>query len=161
MLGAYAVGKTSLVRQYVYSIFSGKYQTTIGVKIDQKRLQIDGETIDLILWDLAGEEDSIDVRSSYLHGSSGAVLVADGTRGETLDVAFDLKRRLDAKVGQVPVVLLVNKSDLAGSWDIDRDRLEQLSASGWTLFETSAKDGTNVNLAFQTLALEISQGAVS
>jgi len=158
MLGAYAVGKTSLVRQFVYSIFSGKYQTTIGVKIDKKQLQIDQQQVDLILWDLAGEEESINVRSSYLRGSAGAVLVADGTRGETLDVAFDLKHRLVAEVGEVPLVLLVNKSDLADSWDIDRGRLQQLVNAGWALFETSARDGSNVNRAYQALALELCRG---
>ena len=105
MLGAYAVGKTSLVRHYVFSIFSGKYQATIGVKIDKKQLQIDDQVVDLILWDLAGEDESFNVRSSYLRGSAGTVLVADGTRGETLDVVFDLKQKLDAEVGEVPVVL--------------------------------------------------------
>jgi len=159
MLGAYAVGKTSLVRQYVYSIFSGKYQTTIGVKLDRKTLQIDDQVIDLILWDLAGEEESINVRSSYLRGSAGAMLVADGTRGETLDVAFDLKRKLNVEVGDVPIVLLVNKSDLADSWDIDRTRLAELKADGWFVFETSAKDGTSVNRAYQALAQELCSGA--
>jgi GTPase SAR1 family protein len=52
MLGAFAVGKTSLVRQYVFSIFSGSYQTTLGVKIDKKSLEVDGEMVELILWDL-------------------------------------------------------------------------------------------------------------
>lgn len=159
MLGAFAVGKTSLVRQYVYSIFSGKYQTTIGVKIDRKSLLIDGQAIELILWDLAGEEESINVRSSYLRGAAGALLVADGTRGETLEVAFDLKRKLYAEAGQVPVVLLVNKSDLADTWDVERDNLEQIRAQGLALFETSARDGTNVNRAYQALALEICRGA--
>ena len=157
MLGAFAVGKTSLVRQYVYSIFGGRYQTTIGVKIDRKRLQIDDRTVDLILWDLAGEEESFKVRSSYLQGSAGAVLVADGTRGETLDVVLDLKRKLEAEVGDVPFVLLVNKSDLSGQWDIDRERLAQLQQAGWPLFETSAMDGSNVNRAFQALALALCQ----
>ena len=155
MLGAYAVGKTSLVRQYVYSIYSGKYQTTIGVKIDSKQMQIDDEMIDLILWDLAGEEETINVRSSYLRGSAGAVLVADSTRGETLDVALNLKRKLEAEAGEVPVVLLVNKVDLEDMWDIDRNKLEELKKANWTIFETSAKQGLQVNRAFQALALEI------
>ena len=159
MLGAYAVGKTSLVQQYVYSIFSGKYQTTIGVKVDKKRLQIDDQTVDLILWDLAGEEESINVRSSYLRGSAGAVLVADGTRGETLNVVFDLQRKLFAEVGEVPVVLLVNKSDLTEHWDIDRNRLSELKNNGWRVFETSAKNGSNVNRAYQALALELCREA--
>jgi len=161
MLGAYAVGKTSLVRQYVYSIFNGKYQTTIGARIDKKRLEIDNQAVDLILWDLAGEEESINVRSSYLRGSAAAVLVADGTRGETLNVVFDLKRKLNAEVGAVPVVLLVNKSDLAASWDIDRGRLNELKKDDWTVFETSARDGTNVNRAYQALALKLYRGAFS
>jgi len=161
MLGAYAVGKTSLVSQYVYSLFSGKYQTTIGVKIDKKTLRIDDETVDLIIWDLAGEEDSINVRTSYLEGSAGALLVADGTRGETLDVALSLKQKLDNCAGEVPVVLLVNKSDLSDSWEIDRDRLQELKDANWTIFETSAKEGNFVNRAFQSLAQDICDKAGS
>ena len=69
MLGAFAVGKTSLVQQYVNSIFSEKYQTTLGVKIDKKSLQVDGQQLELILWDLAGEDEFMEVRSSYLRGS--------------------------------------------------------------------------------------------
>ena len=155
MLGAYAAGKTSLVRQYVFSIFSGKYQTTLGVKIDKKTLQINDETIDLILWDLAGQEELIDVRKSYLRGSAGGILVADGTRGETLDVVLDLKHKLYDEVGEVPIVLMVNKSDLKNSWDIDQEKLSELRDSGWTIFETSAKDGTNVNRAYQALTQEL------
>ena len=155
MLGAYAAGKTSLVQQYVFSIFSGKYQTTLGVKIDKKKLQLDDESIELILWDLAGQEELINVRRSYLRGSAGGILVADGTRGETLDVIFDLKQKLYEEAGEVPVVLLVNKSDLKDSWDIDQDKLLELKASGWSIFETSAKVGLNVNRAYRELALQI------
>ena len=158
MLGAYAAGKTSLVRQYVFSIFSGKYQTTLGVKIDKKTLQINDESIELILWDLAGQEELNNVRRSYLRGSAGAILVADGTRGETLDVIFDLKQKLFDEAGEVPVVLMVNKSDLRNSWDIDLDKLAELRESGWSVFESSAKDGSNVNRAFQELALQLFSG---
>lgn len=155
MLGAFAVGKTSLVRQYVFSIFSGKYQTTLGVKIDKKSLQINDRSIELILWDLAGEEEFFEVRRSYLRGSAGAILVADGTRGETLDVVFELKRRLYDEVGEVPFVLLINKSDLKPAWDIDQDKISELHDSGWPIFETSAMEGANVNRAFQALARQL------
>ena len=57
MLGAFSVGKTSLVKQFVDSIFSEKYQTTIGVKIDKKTLVAKGFEVNLILWDLPGEDD--------------------------------------------------------------------------------------------------------
>lgn len=155
MLGSFAVGKTSLVRQFVFSIFSGKYQTTLGVKIDKKSLQIDGQPVELILWDLAGEDDFIRVPLSYLRGSAGAVLVADGTRADTLEVAVELSQKLFEAVGKVPIILLVNKSDLKSDWKIDQAKLKQISDSGWQVMETSAMDGVNVNRAFYALTQQI------
>jgi small GTP-binding protein len=155
MLGSFAVGKTSLVRQFVFSIFSGKYQTTLGVKIDKKSLQIDDQSVELILWDLAGEDDFIRVPLSYLRGSAGAVLVADGTRAETLEVAVELSQKLFGEVGEVPIVLLINKSDLKSDWKIDQAKLEQISDSGWQVIETSAMDAANVSRAFHSLTQKI------
>lgn len=152
MLGAFAVGKTSLVQQYVNSIFSEKYQTTLGVKIDKKSLAIDGQEIELILWDLAGEDEFMKVRSSYLRGSAGMMLVADGTRSETIDIAVQLKRKVDAEVGEIPFILVLNKSDLKDSWSIDNDQLDKLTESGWQVIETSAKDSNNIEFAYQQLA---------
>ena len=149
LLGAFAVGKTSLVRQFVYSLFDGRYQTTLGVKIDKKSIRIDDQAIELMLWDLAGEDDFIKVPESYLRGSAGALLVADGTRGETLEVALDLRQKLQSGVGPVPVVLLVNKSDLRDSWNIDMHWLDDI---GLRVVETSALTGDNVNRAFHILA---------
>jgi len=155
MLGAFAVGKTSLVQRYVNSIFDEKYQTTLGVKIDRKSLQSNKGLVELILWDLAGEDEFMKVRGSYLRGSAGAVLVADGTRGETLDIALELKERLDAEVGKVPVVLLINKSDLTASWNIDTNRFEQLRDGGMQVIETSALNSDNVDYAFENLTAQI------
>lgn len=152
MLGAFAVGKTSLVQRFVYSLFSDQYQTTLGVKIDKKSLQLDGHAIELILWDLAGEDDFINVRSSYLRGSAGGVLVADGSRAETLDIVFQLKDKLYQEVGEVPLILIINKSDLRETWNIDAERLETLRDEGWLVIETSARDNSNVDQAFELLA---------
>ena len=155
MLGAFAVGKTSLVRQYVFSIFSGSYQTTLGVKIDKKSLDVDGETVELILWDLAGEDDFMKVPGSYLRGSSGVVLVADGTRADTLETAMGLNQKVIEEVGNIPVILLVNKSDVKGSWTIDQVELLRMQESGWRIIETSAMDGANVNQAYQEMAQQL------
>ena len=152
MLGAFAVGKTSLVQRYVHSIFSEKYQTTLGVKIDKKSLEVDGRELEFVLWDLAGEDDFINVRSSYLRGSAGGMLVADGTRAETLDIALQLRDKLFREVGEVPVVLVVNKCDLQHQWALDEENLDDLRADGWQVVETSALDSTNVNEAFALLA---------
>lgn len=88
MLGAYAVGKTSLVRKFVHGVFSEKYLTTIGAKIDKKELVVDGTELTLVLWDLAGEDGFEKVRLSYLRGSSGYLLVVDGTREASLQTAI-------------------------------------------------------------------------
>lgn len=152
MLGAFAVGKTSLVRRFVHSLFSERYQTTLGVKIDKKSLEVDGQPVELILWDLAGEDEFMKVRTSYLRGSAGGVLVADGTRIETLEILFDLKEKLFGEVGRVPMVLLINKADLRASWVIDPERIDKLIAAGWRVIETSARTGDGVDEAFATLA---------
>ena len=155
LLGAFAVGKTSLIRRFVYSLFDGRYQTTLGVKIDKKSVQIDGQAVELMLWDLAGEDDFIKVPDSYLRGSAGAILVADGSRAETLQVAIDLRQKLESEAGQVPIVLLVNKSDLRDRWNIDRHRLDALADTGLRVIETSALTGNNVNRAFGVLTQQL------
>lgn len=91
MLGAFSVGKTSLVKRFVQSIFSETYLTTVGVKIDKKNVVLSDRIVTLILWDLAGEDDIASLRMSYLRGSAGYVLVADGTRPSTLEIALSLR----------------------------------------------------------------------
>ena len=80
LLGGFGVGKTSLVSRFVHSIFSDKYLTTVGVKIDKKRVDLGSQQVDLVIWDIYGEDDFQKVRMSYLRGASGYLLVADGTR---------------------------------------------------------------------------------
>ena len=80
MVGQFGVGKTSLVRRFVHSIFDDRYLTTIGVKIDRKDVSIDGQALTLMLWDMAGEDDLAELNVSHLRGASGYILVADGCR---------------------------------------------------------------------------------
>ena len=101
MLGSFSVGKTSLVKRYVESVFSESYLTTVGVKIDKKTVALGDRTVNLILWDLAGEDDLSSLRMSYLRGAAGYVLVADGTRPATLDLAVSLRQRVEADYGQL------------------------------------------------------------
>ena len=82
MIGSFGVGKTSLVARFVRSIFSEKYQTTVGVKIDKKILEVGDKQVTLVLWDIAGEDALTTVRPSQLRGASGYILVVDGLRRE-------------------------------------------------------------------------------
>jgi len=152
MLGAFSVGKTSLVRRYVQSVFADQYLTTVGVKIDKKTVTVDGREVALILWDIAGEDDISTVRMSYLRGAAGYVLVADGTRPATLEVARSLQSRVAAEVSDVPFVLLLNKIDLADQWAIPDAEIDVMTAAGWWVRTTSAKAGIGVEDAFGELA---------
>ncbi len=85
MIGTSSVGKTSLVARFVHSIFTDKYLTTVGVKIDKKALPSMDGRVAWSIWDLAGDDDFQRLQMSYLRGTSGYLFVADGTRAITLD----------------------------------------------------------------------------
>jgi small GTP-binding protein len=155
MLGGFSVGKTSLVKRFVQSVFSETYLTTVGVKIDKKTVELPSRTVNLILWDLAGEDDIASLRMSYLRGAAGYVLVADGTRPSTLEVAVSLRRRVEADFGTLPFVLLLNKNDLREQWAIGDAEIADLRQNGWWVQSTSARTGEGVDDAFQALAIRV------
>jgi small GTP-binding protein len=152
MIGTSGVGKTSLVARFVSSIFSEKYLTTVGVKIDKKVLSVDGTDVTLVLWDLAGDDDFQRLQLSYLRGTAGYLLVADGTRQITLDQVLEIQARVKEAVGPVPFVLALNKADLEAQWEIAPERIEQLTAQGWRILSTSAKSGAGVEESFSDLS---------
>ena len=157
MLGGFSVGKTSLVKRFVASVFSEAYLTTVGVKIDKKTVDLGDRAVNLILWDVAGEDDVSTVRMSYLRGSAGYVLVADGTRLSTLEVALSLRGRVEAELGALPFVLLLNKSDLKDQWAIDDAKMQELQQGGWSVRASSAKSGDGVEDAFRELAVRVTE----
>ncbi len=157
MLGGFSVGKTSLVKRYVESVFSETYLTTVGVKIDKKAVNLSDRIVNLILWDVAGEDDISSLRMSYLRGSAGYVLVADGTRPSTLEVALSLRRRVEADLGALPIVLLLNKNDLTEQWAIRDAEVEELRTNGWWVRSSSARTGDGVEDAFKDLAVRVAR----
>ncbi|HTZ99517.1 MAG TPA: Rab family GTPase [Candidatus Aquilonibacter sp.] len=151
MLGSFAVGKTSLVRRYVESIYSDDYHTTVGVKIDKKVVQVGAQEVTLVLWDLYGEDEFQKMRWSYVKGASGYLLVSDGTRRATFEKALALEEGVRQAIGAVPFLFVLNKADLASSWEVDAGMEAQLAAKGWDVMRTSAKNGDNVEAAFRKL----------
>ena len=151
MVGLYGTGKTSLVQRFVHSLFSERYLSTVGVKIDRKPVELDGTSLTLILWDLAGRDGHEDITTTYLRGTHAILYVADGTRRETCDQLPELRALVREAAGEVPEVLALNKSDLKERWAISGDD-EQALASAWDLVRTSAKTGDGVEDAFQRLA---------
>lgn len=157
MLGGFAVGKTSLVRQFVESIYSDKYHTTVGVKIDKKLVNAGGQDVNLLLWDIQGEDGVQKLRSSYLRGAAGYLLVIDGTRRATLDTACAIQQSAQQLLGLVPFIAVINKIDLVDEWDLDEQAVDGLVQAGWTVFRTSAKTGQQVEDAFKSLAEKMTE----
>ena len=148
LVGAPGVGKTSLVRRFVDSLFDDRYLTTIGVKVDKKQVRVGAEDVTLMIWDIAGAEDRFSVPSSYLKGAAGYLLVVDGTRLDTLDTAAALVAQVEHDVAELPFVMVLNKKDLP-DW---RGDANELSARCVAIVPSSAKTGDGVDEAFQRLA---------
>lgn len=155
LLGAFAVGKTSLVSRFVKSLYSDQYLTTVGVKVDKKAVSLGDKEVNLIVWDLAGEDEFQKVSMDYLRGAAGYLLVADGTRLGTLETARMLRQRVADNVGEIPFVFIVNKNDLSAEWEIDDQAIADCQAAGWTVMRSSAKTGEGVEEAFKLLAEKI------
>jgi small GTP-binding protein len=152
LIGATAVGKSSLVARFVSSIFSDQYRTTIGVKIETRTVERGGERLELVVWDLSGEDEFQNVQPSYLRGARAYLLVCDGTRRETVDVAIMLEERVRRAIGPVPFVAVFNKADLVAEWEIGPSDFAAAATRGWRVLSVSAKTGDGVEEAFERVA---------
>ena len=155
MVGAFSVGKTSLVQRYVHSLFSEKYQTTVGVKIDKKLVKVDETTLSLMLWDVAGEDDFTQIRPAHLRGLAGYIVVIDGTRPNSFEVALDIHLRIQRDYGVFPAVFVLNKVDLEGQWRLTPDHFHRLINLGFPVIQASALSGEGVETIFSSLARQL------
>jgi len=152
MLGSFSVGKTSLVRRYIDSLFSDKYHTTVGVKVDKKNVSVGETDVMMMLWDLAGEDEFCKINPSYLRGSAGYLLVVDGTRPATLEKAIEVQKKATVQLGDIPFIMVLNKCDLEDEWTINQNTVDNLIEQGWSIIKSSAKSGENVDEMFHDLA---------
>lgn len=152
MVGVFATGKTSLVHRFVHSLFSAKYHSTVGVKIDRKQVQVGTEQVNLLLWDIEGRTPEQEIPESYLKGAHAVLYVADGTRRETVDQLYSLRDHVRSAAGDVPSVVALNKHDLTDQWIVTPADTAKLITAGFHAVTTSAKSGEGVEDAFRWLA---------
>lgn len=145
------MGKTSLIQRFVSSLFDDKYLTTVGVKIDKKVLSVNDQELMLMIWDLAGEDDYNTLKANHLRGAAGYIIVVDVTRPKSFEVAMGVHERAQAALGDVPVVVALNKVDLEDQWSLPDDSLALLEEK-FTVLRTSAKTGENVEALFSKLS---------
>ena len=152
MVGVFATGKTSLVQRFVYSIFSDRYLSTVGVKIDRKEIQFGDQNVVLMLWDLEGRDGTRDVNASYIRGAHGVIYVVDGTRRDTLEGMIEIHTKVKSSLGEIPSVVALNKTDLANEWKMTSSDEKALGEAGLHQIRTSAKTGEGVEETFRWVA---------
>jgi small GTP-binding protein len=164
VVGEKAVGKTSLIRRFVYDQFDDRYVATLGAKVSEKEIVVrrdDGTRlrVDLVIWDIMGEASFRELmKEAYFHRARGLLAVSDVTRKETLDELHDWVTAQRKVTGDIAIHFLANKVDLADQVRIEGQELaEAAGRHGAPSSYASAKSGENVHKAFHGLAEEIAR----
>lgn len=157
LLGMFGVGKSSLVKRFVDNLFEEKYHSTIGVKVDHKKVVLNlhpqPQTVELLIWDIASQDDMQKLVQNYFRGAHGALVVHDLTRPETVERLALYCEKFKQMAPQAQMVFVANKADLVEGGKIELARFsEQSGQPGAPHFVTSAKTGENVEQVFQALA---------
>lgn len=160
LLGDGAVGKTSLIRKFVFDKFDDKYIMTFGTKVSKKQVDIvrNNQAFNMVflIWDILGQRVHNNLHSAYYQGATGAFIVCDTTRKETYDHLEEWIEVFRNVNKNAPVVLLGNKSDLVDKMQFGDAELGQLAAKyGMKYHLTSAKTGDHVEESFIELGNEV------
>ena len=165
LVGEKAVGKTSLVRRYVFNTFDEQYLTTIGTRVSKKEARVFLPErdmlvdVDMQIWDIMGEKGFRELlKEAYFYGANGILAVADLTRRKTLDDLDDWIDGVEQIVGKVPVLIAVNKSDLASAAAFGEKDVGQVArAFDCPFLMTSAKSGERVEDAFRRISQMVTE----
>ena len=164
LLGDGAVGKTSLIRRFVLDQFNDNYIATIGTKVTKKEVEVDSNgskvRVILMIWDVIGQKDYGLTQSLSMRNISGAILVSDLTRKETLTSLQDYWiPKVKISRGNIPMILLGNKADLESERQFGLDEINKLAKkekeTSDQCFLTSARTGEHIDTAFELLAKAI------
>mmetsp|Transcript_30838 Transcript_30838/g.49455 ORF Transcript_30838/g.49455 Transcript_30838/m.49455 type:complete len:237 (+) Transcript_30838:490-1200(+) len=158
MLGAAAVGKTSLVYHFSHGRSALETPSTIGVAFSTKVCQLDdGSSIKFQIWDTAGQEQYHSLSSLYYRSAQAALVVYDITNEESFKAVKTWVHEL-ATLGPAGAIVVVigNKTDLVKKRRVSIETAQGYAESrGAWYIETSAKDGTNVEEVFNRISLKL------
>lgn len=156
MVGDFGVGKTSLIRRFVDRQFNDQYLSTVGVKISRKL--IESVNLQMLIWDIEGHTKFKGIAPSYLQGASGALIVADVSRIETIERIPEHVQLFLSINPKGSLIIALNKSDLIDEEKLTKlvqmvelQKLERVSK----IYQTSAKTGAFVDEIFEELAYQI------
>ena len=156
LLGDGAVGKTSLIRKFVFDRFEDKYIMTFGTKVSKKLVSITRDDMEykltFLIWDILGQRIHNNLHAAYYQGATAAFIVCDTTRKETLEHMDEWITVFRNVNKGAPLILLGNKSDLVDQMQFGESDMAQLAAKyRVTSHLTSAKTGVHVEESFLEL----------
>ncbi|KAJ1934604.1 ras GTPase, partial [Linderina macrospora] len=157
LIGDSGVGKSCLLLRFADDTYTESYISTIGVDFKIRTIELEGKTVKLQIWDTAGQERFRTITSSYYRGAHGIIVVYDVTDNETFGNVKQWLQEIDRYASEgVNKLLVGNKCDLADARQVDYTAAKEF-ADGLSIsfLETSAKDATNVEQAFLTMAKQI------
>jgi len=163
LIGDSGVGKSCLLLRFADDTYTESHISTIGVDFKIRTIQLDGKTIKLQIWDTAGQERFRTITSSYYRGAHGIIVVYDTTDSETFEHVKTWLHEIDRYASEnVNKLLVGNKSDLTSKRQVETEAAKEFAGSVSIPFlETSAKNATNVEDAFMTMAGEIKKRMAS
>jgi len=155
LVGDYGVGKSTSIHRFVEDKFKANYVPTLGVQVTKKSIEINGNSIDLMIWDLAGQDRYAMVRQRFYSGTQGILMLYDVTRMSSLINIKKWYNEVSRFTEQIPIILIGNKIDLVEKKEVrnaDVNRfLEENNINVKVKVKTSAKDGVNIEKTFHYL----------
>ncbi|KAI9476990.1 ras GTPase [Coemansia sp. RSA 990] len=157
LIGDSGVGKSCLLLRFADDTYTESYISTIGVDFKIRTIELDGKVVKLQIWDTAGQERFRTITSSYYRGAHGIIVVYDVTDSETFSNVKQWLQEIDRYASEgVNKLLVGNKSDLEDKRAVDFTEAQEFAKDlNISFLETSAKDSTNVENAFLTMAKQI------
>lgn len=157
LIGDSGVGKSCLLLRFADDTYTESYISTIGVDFKIRTINLDGKVIKLQIWDTAGQERFRTITSSYYRGAHGIIVVYDCTDMETFNNLKQWLEEIDRYAcDNVNKLLVGNKNDKTANKTVDYEIAKEYADHLKIPFlETSAKNGSNVEQAFLTMATEI------
>lgn len=157
LIGDSGVGKSCLLLRFADQTYTDSYISTIGVDFKIRTIDLDGKTIKLQIWDTAGQERFRTITSSYYRGAHGIIVVYDITDAESFNNVKQWLNEIDRYASEnVNKLLVGNKCDLDDKRAVSLEEGKALAENlGIPHLESSAKNATNVEQAFLTMAAHI------
>ncbi|CAG9824225.1 unnamed protein product [Phaedon cochleariae] len=154
VMGSAKVGKSSLITQFLYGTFCSKYKRTIE-EMHHGDFNVAGVHLNLDILDTSGAYEFPAMRALSISSADAFILVYDVTDATTFEEARALRDQIyETKCStNVPIVVVGNKTDLAGDREIDTATTESVVTVDWEngFVEASAKDNVNVTKVFKEL----------